>query len=91
MPVYAQGPEDREALKGKPQPTLRNWLPAFPRRIVPWPSLMSADSSLKISLRNLFWEEWTRLRISVLITSRFFSKKPVGKAEPAHRPSSASL
>lgn len=64
---------------------MRTWLPACPRRIVPWPSLMSADSNLKISRRNLFWEEWTRVRISVLSTSRFFSKKPVGSRAPTRR------
>lgn len=76
-----RGPKDRVSQKKTMiEPTLKNWLLVFPR-MVPWPNLISADSSLKISFRNLFWEEWTRERISVLSTSRFFSKKPVKREE----------
>ena len=76
-----RGPKDRVALKETTiGPTLKNWLLVF-LWMVPWPSLISAASNLKISFRNLFWEEWIRVRISVLSTSRFFSKKPVKREE----------
>lgn len=71
------------------EPTLKSRFLAFALRMVPRPSLVSADSRLKISLRNLFSEEWTRARMSVLSTSRFFSRKPVGKAEATCQPNSA--
>ena len=70
---------------GPPEPTLNCWLPAFTRTMVPGPRLLSLDSSPNISRRNLFWEEWTRARTSLFSTSRFFSRKPVGKQSPIPR------
>ena len=70
------------------EPTLKSWLPAVTRTMVPRPRLSSEDSSPNISRRNLFWEERTRASMSLLSTSRFFSRKPAGKQSPP--PSSAT-
>ena len=71
---------------GPPEPTLNCWLLDFTRTMLPGPRLLSSDSSPNISRRNLFWEEWTRARMSLFSTSRFFSRKPVGKQSPQPPP-----
>lgn len=65
-----------------PEPTLNCWLPAFTRTMVPGGPACFPWTPTRISPAGTFGRSGPEARMSLFSTSRFFSRKPVGKQSP---------